>query len=331
MAWSNKEREALKEKFTQINKKGPNKVPSDGDIRQLEIVAERTGLDPFAGHLYGTWRGGKFQVESTIDGFFAVAESTKEYAGTTKTQWCDAEGNWFRPWLKDTHPAGVEVGVKKVVNGQIVDTEVVARWSDYVQTTKDKQGRVVPNSMWRKMGPRMLEKCAHALALRQAFPKALGGLYTREEMMQADSHETEQIIERVERARQTPSVAPQEAAGGDETPFGGETPAEAPRLPKNALDDLTGHIRLLLQGGLKVTDVCNLFGAAGIEGPGARSKKAIHERLKALTADEANKLNLTLASKVEQTLAEQAEAAKKKPEPEPGLSPEDEALAALGG
>src|SRR5690606_19278812 len=106
--------------LTQYKDGKVSRQPKDEEIDLLIVKAERTGLDPFAGHIYGTWRGGKFAVESTIDGFFSVAESTKEYAGTTKTRWCDKEGNWFRPWLKSEFPAGVEVGVKKVVGGQIV-------------------------------------------------------------------------------------------------------------------------------------------------------------------------------------------------------------------
>jgi hypothetical protein len=59
----------------------------------------------------------------------------------------------------------------------------VAMYREYVQQTKEGS----PMALWKKMPALMLAKASESLALRKAFPEQLSGLYSNEEMQQADS------------------------------------------------------------------------------------------------------------------------------------------------
>jgi len=68
----------------------------------------------------------------------------------------------------------------------------VALWREYRQTKRD--GGVT--RMWSDRPAGQLAKCAEALAWRAAFPHELGGVYTTDEMAQADRDEPEATISR---------------------------------------------------------------------------------------------------------------------------------------
>lgn len=164
---------------------------TDNELKLFSEVCRQTKLSPFAKQIYVTKRPTwdpdtktkvpKMTIQTGIDGFRLIAERTGKYRGQTQFQWCGLDGVWKDVWLSPKPPAAARAGViRSDFSEPLYRT---ARWDAYVQV---KQGGE-PNSMWAKMGPEQLAKCAEALALRTAFPQELAGLYTEDEMGQADN------------------------------------------------------------------------------------------------------------------------------------------------
>lgn len=139
------------------------------ELKLFLYTASRTGLDPLTKQIHFVKRGAQMTVQTGIDGYRAIAERTKTLAGIEDAVYDSEDG---------PHPNKATVTVYRLIDGERVSYTASARWSEYV---------VQDGFMWRKMPYLMLAKCAEALALRKAFPNDLSGLYTNEEMQQADN------------------------------------------------------------------------------------------------------------------------------------------------
>jgi phage recombination protein Bet len=155
---------------------------TDLEFKVLMEIAKARRLNPLLKqiHFVGRFDPEKqrkvWSAQTGIDGFRAIAESTGEYDGQEEPEFIyDSQGNLtcakVRVYRKNRKYPGVGV----------------AFYSEYVQTKAGGQ----PIRMWAQMPHNQLAKCAEALAFRKVFPE-LGGLYTPDEMGQAENGMLEQ-------------------------------------------------------------------------------------------------------------------------------------------
>jgi hypothetical protein len=112
-------------------------------------------------------------IQAGIDGLRAIAERTGQLDGS-ETYWCGDDGDWRDVWLSNKPPAAAKTIIhRKGCQHPFTGT---ARFADY----NAGQG------LWSKMGAAMIAKCSEALALRKAFPADMSGVYSTDEMQQAE-------------------------------------------------------------------------------------------------------------------------------------------------
>jgi phage recombination protein Bet len=173
-----------------------------GKLTDVEFDAfleacKRYQLNPLANQIYArvqpaTPKNAK-QVTycAQIDGYRLIADRTHQYAGNDDPAYDE----------ETKQPAKATVTVYKLVGGVRCPFTATARWSQYCPGGNQA-------FMWTKMPHLMLGKCAEALALRKAFPAELSGLYTLEEMHQADAGQEPEAPKQQGKPATKPAPAP---------------------------------------------------------------------------------------------------------------------------
>lgn len=148
---------------------------TEAEFRLFVRACRHLGLDPFSKQIYAFKRnskdGPRLSIQTSIDGFRLIADRTGRYApGRASTYTYDGEGKL----------ESATAYVKKHSAGEWHEVAETAYWLEYYPGKN--QGH-----MWDKMPHVMLSKVAEARALRRAFPAELSGVYSGEEMEQADA------------------------------------------------------------------------------------------------------------------------------------------------
>jgi len=164
-------------------------------------VCKSTGLNPILRQIHAIKRrdkssptGHRIAYQVGIDGLRLIADRSGAYAGSDEPQYVvDKAGK----------PVAATVTVWKIVAGVRCPFSATARWSEYYP------GEGEAGFFWRKFPFGQLGKCAEALALRKAFPAETSGIYSHEEMQQADAAiDVESVSVPMPRRRSEQPVAP---------------------------------------------------------------------------------------------------------------------------
>jgi len=162
MSFSHEQNELIKKQLC--------KNINDDELHLFAAVCKKTGLDPFMKQIYAVKRGDQMTIQTSIDGYRLIAERTGRY--------CPGRESTHQ-YKGDRLVSSTSYVKKQTKDGTWHEVSVTAYFDEYKPNYKSQ--------FWDTKPHVMLVKCAESLALRKAFPNELSGLYTSEEMDQAQN------------------------------------------------------------------------------------------------------------------------------------------------
>jgi phage recombination protein Bet len=190
---------------------------NDAEFLLFAEHCKGTGLNPFKKEVWAIKAGGRLQVMTGINGFLAIANAHPQFDGMEIEVDCDEAPTkaTCKVYRKDRKFPAVGVALLK------------------------EYGKETP--IWRQMPRVMLTKVAKSIAIREAFPQELNGLYTEEEMP------TQYAAPKVVEMQPAPTLA-EVATDSQEAPVLYD-------LSTLAEDKMPAATKLLLAAGAKQMDV----------------------------------------------------------------------------
>lgn len=140
------------------------KNATDAELSMFIEFCKSTKLNPFKKEIWFIkGEKGGVQMMTGINGFLAIANNHPEFDGMEVS-------------VEEKDGKVVSATAKVYRKDRKYPSVATVYLSEYFKPSK------YGNGMWEKMPRMMLQKVAKSVALREAFPQELNGIYTQEEM-----------------------------------------------------------------------------------------------------------------------------------------------------
>ena len=149
------------------------KGATEAEFQMFLEFCKSTGLNPFKKEIWFIKTGAGVQMMKGINGFLTIANNHPQFDGMT---------------VKVDEQDGKLVSATCTVyrKDRKYPSEATVYYSEYAKNSP----------IWRTMPRMMLQKVAKSVALREAFPQELNGMYTQEEMPAEYSLENQKTIKK---------------------------------------------------------------------------------------------------------------------------------------
>lgn len=182
----------------------------DTNDQEFDLYVEMcrlTGLNPIRKQIYAVVYNAnndrrQMVIITSIDGFRAIAARNGDYRPADEEPEVIYKEDLIDP---KRNPKGIERAIykawKRDVHGEWFPVVGVAHWESFApmkdvwenvdgRNQKTGESELDPKAnFWWKMPEHMIAKCAESQALRRGWPEDLSGVYTSDEMAQADAAE----------------------------------------------------------------------------------------------------------------------------------------------